>query len=148
MTADRELADIMLEALHGRRQIAPLSDRDAAFDLEQAYRVTEAVRALREARGERVVGRKIGFTNTTIWAEYGVYAPIWGYVYDTTSHVLADGVEPFDASGPCWWAPASRSHRVLSTSCIRRWRASGSCSSATARSSTRAGRQTSSAEAP
>ena len=38
----------------------------------------------REARGERPIGRKIGFTNRTIWAEYGVYAPIWGYVYDRT----------------------------------------------------------------
>ena len=24
------------------------------------------------------VGRKIGFTNRTIWAEYNVYGPIWG----------------------------------------------------------------------
>jgi len=41
-------------------------------------------------RGERPVGRKIGFTNRTIWAEYGVWAPIWGHVYDTTAHNLAD----------------------------------------------------------
>jgi hypothetical protein len=54
------------------------------FDLEGAYRVTAAVRAAREARGEHPVGRKIGFTNRTIWAEYNVDAPIWGYVYDRT----------------------------------------------------------------
>jgi 2-oxo-3-hexenedioate decarboxylase len=36
------------------------------------------------ARGERVIGRKIGFTNRTIWAEYAVYAPMWGFVFDTT----------------------------------------------------------------
>ena len=41
------------------------------------------MRATRLARGERVLGRKIGFTNRTIWAEYGVYAPMWGYLYDT-----------------------------------------------------------------
>ncbi len=41
------------------------------------------------ARGERPVGRKIGFTNRTIWAEYGVYAPIWGDMYDTTLRDLA-----------------------------------------------------------
>jgi 2-oxo-3-hexenedioate decarboxylase len=40
--------------------------------------------ALRTARGERVIGRKIGFTNRTIWAEYGVYAPMWGFVFDAT----------------------------------------------------------------
>jgi 2-oxo-3-hexenedioate decarboxylase len=48
------------------------------------FNVTATVRAGREARGERSIGRKIGFTNRTIWAEYGVYAPIWGYVYDNT----------------------------------------------------------------
>jgi 2-oxo-3-hexenedioate decarboxylase len=46
------------------------------------------VRSLREARGEKVLGRKIGFTNRTIWEQYGVYAPIWGYVYDTTVRIL------------------------------------------------------------
>ena len=54
------------------------------LDLKDAYNVTAAVRAQREARGERPIGRKIGFTNRTIWEEYGVYAPIWGYVYDRT----------------------------------------------------------------
>ena len=37
-------------------------------------------------RGELPVGRKIGFTNRTIWAEYNVYEPVWGYVYDRTVH--------------------------------------------------------------
>ena len=45
---------------------------------------------MRESRGEMPVGRKIGFTNRTIWAEYNVYAPIWGYVYDRTVHDLAE----------------------------------------------------------
>jgi 2-oxo-3-hexenedioate decarboxylase len=44
---------------------------------------------MREARGEVPIGRKIGFTNRTIWAEYGVFAPIWGYVYAGTVHDLA-----------------------------------------------------------
>jgi 2-oxo-3-hexenedioate decarboxylase len=72
------------------RQVAPFSSRLPALDLDQAYRVTAAVRQMREARGEVVVGRKIGFTNRTIWAEYDVYAPIWGYVYDRTVHSLAE----------------------------------------------------------
>ncbi|GJE61781.1 2-keto-4-pentenoate hydratase [Methylobacterium trifolii] len=53
---------------------------------------------MREARGERVVGRKIGFTNHRMWAEYGVRAPIWGYVYDTTLGDL-DGGGAFDPGG-------------------------------------------------
>jgi 2-oxo-3-hexenedioate decarboxylase len=46
-----------------------------------------AARALHEARlreGWRPVGRKIGFTNRSIWPRYGVYEPIWGTVYDRT----------------------------------------------------------------
>jgi 2-keto-4-pentenoate hydratase len=39
---------------------------------------------LREQRGERAVGYKIGFTNRTIWERYGVFAPIWGPVWNTT----------------------------------------------------------------
>ena len=54
------------------------------FGVAEAYRVTQLVRKLREQRGERPVGRKIGFTNRTIWPQYNVYAPIWGYMYDKT----------------------------------------------------------------
>ncbi len=93
--APETIARDLLDALAARRQIAPLTDGDESFDLAAAYRVTAAIRALREARGERVVGRKIGFTNTTIWDEYGVHAPIWGFVYDTTLVGLPDPAWPF-----------------------------------------------------
>ena len=84
------IASELLLALEERRQIAPLTGRPAGLKVGEAYRITAAVRRAREARGERVVGRKIGFTNTTIWDEYGVHAPIWGYVYDSTVHSLGD----------------------------------------------------------
>ncbi len=80
------------------RQVAPFSSADPDFGLKEAYRVTAAVRAAREARGERPIGRKIGFTNRTIWAEYNVYAPIWGYVYDRTVRDL-EGEAPVSLSG-------------------------------------------------
>lgn len=51
-------------------------------DLAAAYQSALAVRALRQARGERPCGYKIGFTNRTIWPRYNVHAPIWGTVYD------------------------------------------------------------------
>jgi 2-oxo-3-hexenedioate decarboxylase len=92
------IARDMLAVLDTRRPIAPLSEREPGFDPAAAYRVAAAVRALREARGERPVGRKIGFTNRTIWAEYGVHAPIWGTVYDTTLHGPAERHAPFDLS--------------------------------------------------
>jgi 2-oxo-3-hexenedioate decarboxylase len=85
---DRNAADV-LAASAERRQIAPFTARLPGFDLEAAYAVTAALRQARIARGERPVGRKIGFTNRTIWPEYGVYAPIWGDMYDSTLRDLA-----------------------------------------------------------
>src|SRR5262245_6416160 len=83
MTPDRIAHEIM-EGWAARRQIAPIDARLPGFDLEPAYAVTAALRGIRQARGERPVGRKIGFTNRTIWDEYKVYAPIWGDMYSTT----------------------------------------------------------------
>ena len=87
----REIFDV----LDTGGQIAPFTPRLGSFTNEDAYAVTARVRELREARGERPVGRKIGFTNRTIWSEYGVFAPIWGYVYDRTVHDLGDAGNEF-----------------------------------------------------
>jgi 2-oxo-3-hexenedioate decarboxylase len=92
----QDIAKQVFGVLETGRQIAPFSKDGPDFSLDEAYQVTAAVRALREARGERPIGRKIGFTNRTIWAEYGVYAPIWGYVYDRTVRDLKS--EPLDVS--------------------------------------------------
>jgi 2-oxo-3-hexenedioate decarboxylase len=73
-----------LAATDDARQIAPFSARYPSLTLDDAYRISACLCALRTARGERVTGRKIGFTNRTIWAEYGVYAPMWGFMFDTT----------------------------------------------------------------
>jgi 2-keto-4-pentenoate hydratase len=53
--------------LNTGHQIKPFSSRICSFNLDDAYRVTAAVRKMRETRGELAVGRKIGFTNRTIW---------------------------------------------------------------------------------
>lgn len=83
------IAREVMAVLGQGRQIVPFSER-CSLDLDEAYRVTATVRQAREANGEKVLGRKIGFTNRTIWEQYGVYAPIWGYVYDSTVHDIAD----------------------------------------------------------
>jgi 2-oxo-3-hexenedioate decarboxylase len=95
---DRVAAETF-DVLNAGRQIEPFSSRDPSFDLAQAYQVTAAVRRLREERGERTIGRKIGFTNRTIWDEYGVSAPMWGYVYDQTVCDLPGPDEPVSLAG-------------------------------------------------
>ena len=101
MTDIRAIASEALAAIASGRQIAPFSARHPDFPLDDAYRVTAAMRGTRLARGERVLGRKIGFTNRTIWAEYGVYAPMWGFVYDCTVRDLADLGGAFPLTGLC-----------------------------------------------
>ncbi len=67
-----------------------ITSQYAGFDTAAAYAVADLIHAMRLAEGARVVGRKIGFTNPAMWAQYGVSAPVWAYVYDTTVTYLAD----------------------------------------------------------
>jgi 2-oxo-3-hexenedioate decarboxylase len=90
LTELHAIAAEVLTALMSGHQISPFSVRTPAFNLDQAYRVTAAIRKMREAHGEMSVGRKIGFTNRTIWAEYNVDRPMWGYVYDSTVYHLSE----------------------------------------------------------
>lgn len=91
-TSDEILDTVATEAsgaLEQTHQIPPFSSRPRGLSVDDAYRVTPRVRQMFEARGAKVAGRKIGFTNRTIWQQYNVYAPIWGYAYDRTVHDLA-----------------------------------------------------------
>lgn len=83
----------VLDSLSNMRPIAPFTDADPGFDLGRSYDAALSVMRMREARGERVVGGKLGFTNRTIWDEYNVHAPVWGPVYDTTTGSLEGPVD-------------------------------------------------------
>jgi 2-oxo-3-hexenedioate decarboxylase len=77
-------ADELLDALDRNALIQPITERDQSFDEAAAYQVNAELFRRRVARCEQPIGRKIGFTNRTIWPEYGVYTPMWAHVYDTT----------------------------------------------------------------
>ena len=70
--------------------LTQITSQHTGFDGAAAYAVADLVHAMRLAEGARAVGRKIGFTNPAMWAQYGVSAPVWAYVYDTTVTYLAD----------------------------------------------------------
>ena len=77
-------ARALLDA-YDRGTLASLPSAGAAnFDRDAAYGVAAEMVRLRRARGERCVGRKIGFTNRNIWPQYGATSPIWSHVYDST----------------------------------------------------------------
>jgi 2-oxo-3-hexenedioate decarboxylase len=85
----KAIADDVEAALVSHVQIPTFSSRPGGLALADAYRVPPLLRAAFEARGEKITGRKIGFTNRTMWKLYGVDAPIWGYATDRTTRELA-----------------------------------------------------------
>jgi len=71
--------------LHERpRLVAPFSARYPGLTADAGYAAARRLHAHRLAQGWRLVGRKIGFTNRTLWERYGVHEPLWGAVYDKT----------------------------------------------------------------
>ena len=75
-----ELIDV-----HDRpRLVPPFSARYPGLTADSGYAAARQLHAHRLAQGWRAAGRKIGFTNRTLWQRYGVYEPMWGTVYDRT----------------------------------------------------------------
>lgn len=74
-----------LIALHENPRLTPpFSERYPGLTPEAGYAAARALHEHRLAMGWKPAGRKIGFTNRTLWPRYGVYEPIWGMVYDRT----------------------------------------------------------------
>ena len=84
-----QIASELIALLGTGKTVEPYAKRYAGFDLSEAYAIAERVRERREQRGERAIGRKIGFTNRAVQKTFGVSAPIWNYMFDTTVRDLA-----------------------------------------------------------
>ena len=78
------LAREMKAAQDTARQIPPFTGRLEGFDLAAAYEVAHLIHRSRLEEGATPIGRKIGFTNPDMWAQYGVCEPIWAFIYDST----------------------------------------------------------------
>jgi len=63
---------------------ASFASRHPGLTPAQGYAAARTLHEHRLARGWKPVGRKIGFTNRTLWQRYGVHEPMWGTVYDRT----------------------------------------------------------------
>jgi 2-oxo-3-hexenedioate decarboxylase len=93
------LADQLLAAHDAGTLVPPTSVDDPTFDLPAAYDVLDRIADRRRSQGWSAVGRKVGFTNRTIWALYGVDRPIWAHVWDRTLHRAVDGRYELPAAG-------------------------------------------------
>ena len=84
-TLDLGVLALELKAAQDRAlQIQPFTTRVPGFDLSAAYEVAHLIHRARLTEGAKPVGRKIGFTNPSMWSKFGVCEPIWAYIYDTT----------------------------------------------------------------
>jgi 2-oxopent-4-enoate/cis-2-oxohex-4-enoate hydratase len=80
-TAERYGAELFA-ALRDAQTVAPLSQRDGALGIDDAYRISLDFLARRRAEGERVVGKKIGVTSRAVQDMLGVHQPDFGFLTD------------------------------------------------------------------
>jgi len=83
----------LLAARANADRIPPLS-QEAPLSFIDAYEIARNILDIRIAQGETMIGRKIGFTNRTIWSKYGVAEsidrPIWAPIFDSTVRYAVD----------------------------------------------------------
>jgi 2-oxo-3-hexenedioate decarboxylase len=87
----RAIADRLIAAQDGATTLAPIAAATAGFDVDAAYDVLHEIEQRRIAQGWLPVGRKIGFTNRTLWPRYGVYQPMGARVWSHTVQYARDG---------------------------------------------------------
>jgi 2-oxo-3-hexenedioate decarboxylase len=74
----------LIDAYDSARTLPPITSSRPGFDVAAAYDVLHEIEQRRRAQGWQPVGRKIGFTNRTLWPRYGVDRPMWAHVWDRT----------------------------------------------------------------
>ncbi len=79
----RELGLELYTAMRDCHTLVPLTDRFFELEIEDAYRISLAMLALRlQQDGEKIVGKKIGVTSFAVQEMLGVYQPDFGFLTD------------------------------------------------------------------
>ena len=77
-----ELAKALHHALRSRQPLAPLTQTHPEIDVDDAYAISRRFLELREAEGERVIGKKIGVTSAAVQEMLGITQPDFGFLTD------------------------------------------------------------------
>ncbi len=80
----KKVSEELIELAASGHTAPQFSARYPKLDAELGYRAMRRLHQHRVTIGWKPLGRKIGFTNRTLWPRYGVDKPIWGFVYDHT----------------------------------------------------------------
>ncbi len=94
----KNIASEVFEAVRSVKQIEPFSKRGMQFSQTEAYAVAQKVA---ELRGGQILGRKIGFTNRSIWPIYNVHEPMWATMTNKTIEYAATGDATLSLSNFC-----------------------------------------------
>jgi len=86
-----QLATALDAAWRARTPIAPLSEANPGLTPADAYGIQSRWTALRLARGDQIVGRKIGLTNPAIQQQLGVDEPDYGALWRSSFHEARGG---------------------------------------------------------
>jgi 2-oxo-3-hexenedioate decarboxylase len=100
VTTSRDLqviADRLIDASNNASMLEPMSSTVSGFDSASAYDILGYIAAHRRGQGWTQVGRKIGFTNRTIWELFGVDRPMWAHMWSTTvTHAAGNTIVRLD----------------------------------------------------
>ena len=77
------IAEEIIAARAAGGRLAPFTGRIPGFGLDEAYRVAGVIACRRAARSP-VAGRKVGFTNPSLWKDAGLGHPVWGSMFEET----------------------------------------------------------------
>lgn len=82
-----EIANRLLEAEQTRQPVDPLTNTYPGITVEDAYRIQIAQVDAKIARGEKIVGKKIGLTSEAMQKMFNVTTPDYGHLLDRMMHV-------------------------------------------------------------
>src|SRR5258707_15715670 len=92
----KPIAAALIAAYDTATTLPPITASRPDFSVADGYAVLQDIETRRRAQGWKAVGRKIGFTNRTIWPRYGVYQPMWAHVWAHTVHTAKNGRATLD----------------------------------------------------
>ena len=80
------LAQEVLSACETGQMIPVPPSSRPGFDLNAAYALEAKLQQLRESKGHRAVGRKVGYANKAMWRILKLETLLWAHMYDDTVH--------------------------------------------------------------
>lgn len=83
----QDLAAELLRAEDHHTPVETISSRYPNASLTDAYAIQQEILALKKARGERIIGHKIGLTSKAVQKQLDVYQPDYGTLTDANLHV-------------------------------------------------------------